>query len=345
MERPFWLFSAGEDSGDILGESVVREFLDKNFDAVGVGGVRMQKAGLKVAFPFDDLPVNGFCDIFCHAKKLKRDFFVLKKLLENENCRGLVAIDYPGFNLKLMKKALALGKRVVYVEPPQIWAWKPGRIQNFLSETARANVEIRALFDVECKAYRKFGLQVLQIPHPFDRFENSEEVPRERLALLFPGSRKAQIRRNLKLYTEIAYKLNSSGLQTQFVASRAETFETLSLLQQGSSKKIPVVLSPESALERFRLLKRASLVIAGPGSAVVEAFKARTPCVAVSRIDALTYALGKRFLKTRFLTIPNIERDACGKPPVIPEIVKSSLFCVRKQAQSVLAAAKTLRIF
>ena len=332
---PFWLFCAGEDSGDILGESVVREIVGQGFGAAGSGGIRMRNAGMREVVPFDDLPVNGFWDAFLHLRKLGRAYSKLAELLKDENCRGLVAIDYPGFGMRLMKLALSMGKRVVYVEPPQIWAWKPNRIRNFLTPEARALVEIRAIFDVECEAYRKFGLDVSQIPHPFDSAaESACPVSKKEGALLFPGSRIAQIRRNGKLYIEIANKLKEK-LPVNFVASRRGTQKFLEEMLHGD---FPVMLSPGNAEERFLLLRRASLVVANPGSTVVEAFKAKTFCVAAARIDPLTFVLGKCFLRTRFLTIPNIERDMRGERPVIPEIIRSTLSDHRLQAKEALEA-------
>ncbi len=336
LVRPFWLFCAGEDSGDILGEPLVREISEKGLDAIGSGGYRMQNAGLKAVVPFDELPVNGFLDALSRIGKLKRHFLTLSELLRDRNCRGLVAIDYPGFNVKLMKQALGLDRRVIYVEPPQIWAWKPGRIRHFLTPKARSNVEIRAMFDVECDAYRKRGLTVRKMPHPFDSFEgNALPQPRENVALLYPGSRVSQIRRNLNLYTRIAYKLKDENLTARFVASRIGTEK---FLKKSLPADFPVVLSPASSRERFSLLGRARLVVAGPGTAIVEAFKAKAFCVAASRIDPLTYLLGRLFLRTKFLTIPNIERERCGNPPVLCELVKCSLSSCERHAAAVLRA-------
>ena len=72
--RPYWLFCAGEDSGDVLGESLVQEILEKGFDALGAGGRRMEGAGLLPLVPFDDLPVNGFGDVLLHSHRLAKNF-------------------------------------------------------------------------------------------------------------------------------------------------------------------------------------------------------------------------------------------------------------------------------
>lgn len=342
--RPYWLFCAGEDSGDVLGESLVQEILGKGFDALGAGGRRMERAGLLPLVPFDDLPVNGFGDVLLHSWKLSKDFKILKRALQNENCQGLVAVDYPGFNLKLMQLALQMEKRVIYVEPPQIWAWKPKRVQAFLSPEAQRLVELRALYDIEIEAYQKFGLHVQKIPHPFLQSKKSfaqetsswtakENAPAP--ILFFPGSRLSQAKRNLELYRRVANKLTSKGQTVAFVASRNELFQ---FLEGEFCGEFRVLLSPQSAEERFALLQSAKCVVSGPGSAMMEAFLAKTPCVAASRIEPLTFCLGKLFLKTKHLTLPNIQADRLKKEAPIPECVQSVFSNVDAQAAKVFCA-------
>ena len=336
-EKPFWLFCAGEDSGDILGKEIVQEILGKGFVAIGVGGIRMQSAGLLSVIPFDDLPVNGFFDVLRHFKILRRHFAKLSALLQNENCQGLVAIDYPGFNLKLMQQAIAQNKKVIYVEPPQIWAWKPKRIQKFLSPEARKLVELRALYPIEIQAYEKFGLHVQKIPHPFSALPKISVKKNAKTILLFPGSRLSQAKRNLKLYAFIAYKLTSKNFQVKFVASRKnlQNFFVKKLHQ-----KFPIILSPASAEERNSLFRSAAAVICGPGSAVVEAHLAETPILVASRIEPLTYLLGKFFLRTTYLSLPNIETEIFGGSISIPEIVQCTFSSAEKQGKKVLDIAQ-----
>ncbi len=333
--RPFILFCAGEDSGDILGEKFVRNFC-KEFDAVGVGGHRMQKAGLVSVVPFDDLPVNGFGDVFKHSFRLSRHLKTLESLLLRENCKGLVAVDYPGFNLKLMQRALDLGKRVVYVEPPQIWAWKPHRVKYFLSPRAKKTVELYSCYDVEIEAYKKYGISVQKIEHPFEKFRCGQIATEQNVSgivLLYPGSRESQMKRNFCLYKKIARKLKQKKVEVRFVASRKII---QSFLNEKLCGEFSVLLSPRTAEERFSLMRTAACIICGPGSVTAEAHLANTPCVAASRIEPLTYFLGKAFLRTRYLCMPNIEADFCGQKPLIPEFVKVSFSNLELHAEQVL---------
>ena len=335
----FWLFCAGEDSGDILGESVVCEIREKGFSAVGAGGARMQHAGLKAVVPFDELPVNGFADVIFHAKKLKQHLCKLQKLLLNEKCQGLVAMDYPGFNLKLMQLALRLGKRIIYVEPPQIWAWNPRRVRFFLSPEAKKRVELRSCYRMNVLAYQKYGLPIRQIEHPFAAFSDLKKTeafsPKE--ILLLPGSRVSQAKRNLSLYRKVAQKFREKKIAVRFVASRKEVQKFL----EENIGEFPVVLSPVSTEERFLQMMSAKAVVCGPGSAASEAKWAGTFCVVASRIELWTFLMGKLFLRTRHIAMPNIEADSVGERPPFPEFVQSVLSNESVQAQKIFQAIES----
>ena len=59
-------------------------------------------------------------------------------------------IDYPDFNLKVAKKAKALGIKVLYYVSPQVWAWRKGRVPKIASLVNRMAV----LLPFEEKIYK-----------------------------------------------------------------------------------------------------------------------------------------------------------------------------------------------
>ena len=96
----YYLLCAGEDSGDVLGESFVAAVMAAGFAAHGTGGARMQSAGLQPLADYEDLPVSGFGDVLPHYFRLRRAYATLRGALMHPDCVGLVAIDYPGFNMR-----------------------------------------------------------------------------------------------------------------------------------------------------------------------------------------------------------------------------------------------------
>lgn len=79
MNKNFVLFCAGEDSGDILGAEAVSAMNLWGVEAIGIGGPRMQKEGLKTIGSFDDFAISGFKDVLTRYSKLSRYLKLLKR--------------------------------------------------------------------------------------------------------------------------------------------------------------------------------------------------------------------------------------------------------------------------
>ena len=180
---PYVLFCAGEDSGDALGESLVRETLKLGFVARGAGGPRMQFAGLEPLVDYEQLPVSGFGDVAPHLLRLRQMRKVLMTALADKECLALVAIDYPGFNMELTRSAKQCGKPVLYVAPPQVWAWKRSRAKKL------RHAKLAVLFDFERDFYAQQGCRAEILEFPFTGRISAERSP---ALLLLPGSRKRQ---------------------------------------------------------------------------------------------------------------------------------------------------------
>ena len=49
--------------------------------------------------------------------------------IEREKPDAVLLVDYPDFNLRVARKARAMGLRVIYYISPQLWAWRRGRVK------------------------------------------------------------------------------------------------------------------------------------------------------------------------------------------------------------------------
>lgn len=306
--KPYILFCAGEDSGDCIGESLVQE-VSRKFDVVGAGGNRMQSAGLRSIVDFEQLPVSGFGDVLPKYFNLRKNFRALKKALAHKDCKGLVAIDYPGFNMKLVGLAGKLRKPSLYVAPPQVWAWKPHRAR-ILSRIPLTKLAV--FFDFEKTPYEQCGCKVDLLQHPFVKEslldKKEEDFPKENI-LLLPGSRERQMRRNIPLFLNVAELLTNETFI--FVASRKSLLvkmqNVVSAFFDGSiPPKYQFMAAPENPSDRSRMYRNAKCAVTAPGTASLELALSGIPFVVCMRPDWLTYTLGKRFVKTWSLSLPNI---------------------------------------
>lgn len=295
--KPYILFVAGEASGDRLGESLVRKCLALGLEAHGAGGERMVGAGLNALLPFEELGVSGFLDVLPRLVRLHKHLQTLKRALLNPACKGLVCIDYPGFNLRLSRLAHSQRKWVWWIAPPQIWAWKSKRGKQF--EGQRVSV----LFEMERLAYATAGAIPVRVEHPLLQVSTSNGDPQKWKLALCPGSRWPQAMRNGKAYLQVA-----------------RTFQALS--PNGSAEFF--LLAPDAALaERFRerwgnevqvrvanasedFWDTVTHAICPPGTMSLELALRGVALLVFSRIDILTYVLGKLFLRIPHLALPNI---------------------------------------
>lgn len=305
FEKSFVLFCAGEDSGDILGKALVETCVSAGFSACGSGGVRMLSAGLLPIVEFEHLPVSGFGDVALKYGELRIDFNKMQLALENENCLALVSIDYPGFNMKLVKLARRLNKPVLYVAPPQIWAWKSGRAKKL------RNIPLAVFYDFELDAYSKFGCNARLMRHPV-MDANVLNVPeKSNEVVLLPGSRLAQAKRNLKAFLEPAMNVVPKGGRVTVFAVReslekpfAEIVSRMRL--RNSSCEVVVERTQESTDERLKRYSKATLALVCPGTATLEVSLAGCPMVICTKPDALTYVLGNLLVRSKILGLPNL---------------------------------------
>lgn len=320
--RPFVLFCAGEDSGDVLGETLVRPAVESGMNVLGVGGPRMQRAGLVPVGDYETLPVSGFGDVLPRVFRLKKIFSHLESLLREDSCVALVCIDYPGFNMKLCRRALALKKPVLYVAPPQVWAWKKHRARRL------RGAKLAVLFNFERRVYESLGLGAEILEHPFLRAVgaraislNSQAIsPKVREArpnqdvVVLPGSRESQALRNLPFFMEVVSRVHALHPERNFVlvASR-ESLKTqfeCAAAKLSPAGSVPawlrIAVAPQEARERATFYARHAAALCMPGSATLELALSGVPLVVADVLDPLTYFIGKHFVKTDYFALPNV---------------------------------------
>ena len=97
---------------------------------IGFGGERLAAAGAELAGDYRGIAVTGLTEVL---RVLPRTYAMYRRLVDlarTERPDVFVAIDFPDFNFRLGAAVHALGIPVVYYVSPQLWAWRPGRIDD-----------------------------------------------------------------------------------------------------------------------------------------------------------------------------------------------------------------------
>ena len=196
---PKIMFSAGEPSGDLHGESLARAVLKQCPEAelIGFGGSKMAAAGVRLWADMREYTVMGVLEVLKNLGRIKALLDGLTRFMEKERPDILVLIDYLDFNWRLAARAKALGIPVFSYIPPSAWAWRKGRAK----KCAALADELAAIFPFELPVYQKAGANITFQGNPLIDTVKPSMSRKEALryfcvaedtipAVLLPGSRK-----------------------------------------------------------------------------------------------------------------------------------------------------------
>jgi len=316
---------AGEASGDIYGSHLVYAMRDLDPDIIfyGIGGPKMELAGVRVLYHASELSVVGFTEILPKIRCISRVLKELKRLLKQSPPDLLVLIDYPGFNLNLAKRAHALGIPVLYYIPPQLWAWREGRVKKIAQRVDRVAV----ILPFEREFYQKHGLEVDYVGHPLLDLpppgRSKEEIrhglgigpERDPVLALLPGSRAEEIKRLMPAMADAAKIISRSYPRLCCVLPLAST---LSEDLFDSYLKDATIDIRIARFDTKELLSIADLAFIASGTATLEAAITETPMVIAYKVSPFSYVLGRCLVKVSFIGLVNL---VAGKA-VAPELIQ-----------------------
>jgi lipid-A-disaccharide synthase len=309
------MLSCGEASGDLYAGALVEALRARvpEIDVFGLGGDRFKAAGGRLVADFHGIAVTGLLE----AVRILPDPYALYRRLVNaartERPDVLVLIDFPDFNFRLMAAVKRLGVPVVYYVSPQLWAWRPGRIQ-----TMKALVDlVLPIFPFEERLYRAEGVDVTFVGHPLvelvDVRESREQLtarldldPARPIVSLLPGSRPNELHRIVPVLAAAVPRIASAVVGTQFLVARAPNLpDSFFLPFQGSGAPVRIV---EGATDD--VLAASDAVITASGTATVQTALHGKPMVVVYRLSPVTYKLGKPLVRVSMYSMVNLVAGA-----------------------------------
>src|SRR4026207_1709991 len=131
-------------------------------EILGSAGPRLRDAGGRLVADFAPLSVTGITEA---VKIIPRSFAMLRKLVDAARelrPHVFVAIDFPDFNFRLMAALHRLGIPIVYYLSPQLWAWRPRRMQTM----KRLVGKVLVIFPFEAALYERAAIAVDFVGHP-----------------------------------------------------------------------------------------------------------------------------------------------------------------------------------
>ncbi|WED44192.1 lipid-A-disaccharide synthase [Legionella cardiaca] len=316
---------AGEESGDKHAANLVHQLLaeNPNLEISGIGGRHMQEAGVHLISDLARFGVTGLTEVVRHLKVIKKAFNAIKLHLQATKPDLLILVDYPGFNLRLAKFAKQeLGIRILYYISPQIWAWKPNRI-----ETIRANIDRMAvILPFERDIYQKAGVPVSFVGHPLvekispcldaEKTRTNLGLPtNKRLIAMLPGSRNNEIEKHLPVLIKTAKILSQEHENLHFVLPIAGSLkpEFVTSYFNNSNLQISFILGKATDV-----VACSDCVVVASGTASLECALLEKPMCIIYKASLLSYIAATKVIRVKYLGLCNLLKNEM----VVPELLQ-----------------------
>jgi lipid-A-disaccharide synthase len=315
-------FSTGEASGDAYAAAIAQR-LKGDFELEGIVGARGQAAGISPVADNRSWGSIGVLESLKVAPRAMRGYWAAIAWLKRGQPGLCVLIDYGYMNIRLARRAQALGWKTLYFVPPG--SWRRDRQGGDLAKIADVIV---TPFEWSAEILRANGANAFWFGHPIKQLiSESGGEPRERHGIaVLPGSRIHEVENNVPA---IALALRGyEGVVRLSCSPNVDRAELIELWKKSGGGEVEVVT------ELYPALKASRAAVVCSGTATLESTLCGCPTVVVYRVSKLM-VLEYRVLrpKIKFISLPNVLLDRALVPELIhfeatPERIRSELDAV-----------------
>ena len=329
----------GEASGDLHASNLMKALKAEDYKAEFrfYGGGLMQNEGGSLVKHYKEMSYMGFIPVMLHLHTIMKNMRQCKKDILNWNPDVLILVDYPGFNLDIAKYIKRHSNiPIYYYISPKIWAWKEYRIKNIRRDID----EMFSILPFEIDFYKRHHYDIHYVGNPCvdavsefksgifgqetrKEFTSAMGLPNKPLIALLAGSRRQEIKDNLRMMTQVALRFPNH----QFVIAGVSTIEE-SYYQQHIPEGLDV---PILFGQTYRLLQQAEVALVTSGTATLETALLNVPQVVCYYLACgkLMNILRKIILKVRYISLVNLIADK----EIVTELVGDQMTANRVEAE------------
>jgi lipid-A-disaccharide synthase len=315
------LIVAGEISGDIHAGNLLESLRDiePGIDAFGVGGDRLERAGLHCIARTEELAHMGLVEVVRELPRLRGILRSVVRTAEQRRPEVAVLVDSPDFNLRLAARLGKIGVPVVLYVSPQLWAWRRGRVRT----VRRLAREVLCILPFEVPFYEQHGVRARYVGHPLlddlsrDRLLDQPPQRFERRLALLPGSRAMEVRQLLPTMLHALAQLGEH-----------EIAEVVLVEAPGMSDVIGEILDahhPDPRLRRAagdgrrRAHASCGLAWTASGTATLECALLGVPMIVGYRLRPLSAVVARRLVRVPHVALANLIAGERAAPELLQE--------------------------
>lgn len=302
---------AGEPSGDLHGANLMRGLAkaDPEAEFRFWGGDMMAEAGgaANLVKHYRETSFFGIANVLANLGTIARQMRECREDVLRFAPDVLILIDYPGFNVKMAEFAHRHGLKVFYYIAPKVWAWKEWRVKALRRFVDRLYI----IFPFEKEYFRRKGIDAAFEGNPLmdaiarrrESFPSAEEFRRangldDRPAVaLLAGSRRSEIRTNLRFMAELAERIPNR----QFVVAGVSWIDRAEYDRCTAGTAVRYVFD-----KTYELLAVAEAAVVTSGTATLETALLDVPEVVVYGVPWIYEKLKPYVLKIPYVSLVNL---------------------------------------
>ncbi len=337
------LLSTGEVSGDLIGANLAKGLraVHSKVALSGVGGARMEKAGVQLLFNSNRLGSVGISEPLVTIPAVVRSFKNIRAHVLKEKPDVAVLIGHDVFHLLLSRWLRFKKVFTMSYFPPQVWLWR-----GIAGIIARSYDQILTSFAQEDSVYRRAGANTVFVGHYL--LDQIKEIsPKHRdtvrqslglsadhpLVALLPGSRGHELNYLVPVLLDVVGRMVSEEPSLQFILPMADScFE----------RKIEDQVR-RAGLDRWIHLNRDSreamaasdMAILCSGTVTLEAALMGLPMIILYKVSRVSWMAVKLLdatglIESKTVGLPNL---LMGKK-IVPELIQSQVLGSRVAARA-----------
>jgi lipid-A-disaccharide synthase len=328
VSRPLTvMLVAAEASGDDRGAGLaqaLRRRLGEGVRFVGVGGQQMAAEGVDSPFDISEISILGLAEGLMAYPRILQRVNDTVAVAAHEKPDVAILIDSWGFTIRVARRLRQAHPDLPLVKyvGPQVWATRPGRARTL----ARAVDHLLTIHAFDAPLFEAEGLPVTFVGNAALSLDFSTADagrlrtqigagPDDPILLVLPGSRPSEIDRMLPPFEAAIRLLKAERPGLHVVVNAASTVaDAVRSRVAGWPHRAHVV---EGEAAKLDAMKAATVALACSGTVTTELALAGAPMVVAYRLGPVTYALLKRLIRTRFITLFNIAAQEFVAPELI----------------------------
>jgi lipid-A-disaccharide synthase len=315
---------AGEVSGDLHASNLMKHIksLDSKAEFDCWGGDYMEKQGGKILKHINQLAFMGFIEVLMNLRTIARNFKLCVQHIKESNPDTIILIDYPGFNLRMAKRAKKMGYHVIYYISPTVWAWKESRVK-----TIKQYIDtLYVILPFEKDFYKKHDYPVEFEGHPLldaiadwkktqlprETFLGNNNLSDHKIVALLPGSRKQELEKMLPLMLQ----LPSCFPDYIFVIAGTSSLEKSEYEKFKGIDKVSIVFD-----QAYDLLSSAHAAVVTSGTATLETALFSVPEVVCYKTSPVSFGIARMLVNIRIISLVNLIMDK----EIVRELIQGDL--------------------